>query len=151
MKQRECRHVLPEVHLPGGRSGSSWRQTQGPLTAAKFQELIGSGFRGHHCQQACFCYPALGLSPGTLRGTMKDSQPTLLSTITEQCRLEQNNTEQSGMVRNSMRGMEKQMNVGCGEEGRLGKEKGNKYHQTQGIQIHFSKVGSSWVKARIKT
>lgn len=77
--------------------------------------------------------------------------PQYYPTITGQCRLGQNNTEESGTVRNCMRGMEKRMNVGCGEEGRLGKEKENKYHQTQGIQIHFLKVGSSWVKAGIKT
>lgn len=62
-QQREHGHVLPEVHLPGGRGGSSQGQTQGPLEAPRFQELLGLGFRGDRHQQVCVCYPALGLLP----------------------------------------------------------------------------------------
>lgn len=42
------------------------------------------------------------------------------------------------------------MDVGCGERGRLGKGK-QISSNTKEFRLHFSKVGSSWVKARIKT
>lgn len=40
------------------------------------------------------------------------------------------------------------MNEGSEAEGKRGKERGNKYHQTQGLQIPFLKVGSSLQSGR---
>lgn len=113
---------------------------------AKFQELAHRlRFQGRPPSASLFLLPSSGsvTSLGILREPMNDSESTILLTITEQYRLGQNNTEESGTGRDSMRRMEKRMNVRCGEEGRLGKERENKHHQTQGIQIHFSK---GWFK-----